>query len=112
MSNPFKPEDKAAEARSSYASDRREFLKMTGTSAAALGLMSITGSAVFAANTKASPDMSNGADNFYKSDKVTLQKVTFRNQYHMNVAGNLFVPKTFDRSKAHPALVVSHPMGP
>jgi fermentation-respiration switch protein FrsA (DUF1100 family) len=29
----------------------------------------------------------------------------------MNVAGNLFVPKTFDRSKVHPALVVSHPMG-
>ncbi|WP_425057956.1 hypothetical protein SCACP_25320 [Sporomusa carbonis] len=26
-------------------------------------------------------DMSNGADNFYKSDKVTMQKVTFKNQY-------------------------------
>ena len=26
-------------------------------------------------------DMSNGADNFYKSDKVTAQKVTFKNQY-------------------------------
>ena len=39
-------------------------------------------------------DMSNGADNFYKSDKVTAQKVTFQNQYKMNVAGNLFVPKT------------------
>jgi hypothetical protein len=28
-------------------------------------------------------DMSNGADNFYKSDKVTTQKVTFKNQYNM-----------------------------
>jgi hypothetical protein len=28
-------------------------------------------------------DMSNGADNFYKSDKVTAQKVTFKNQYVM-----------------------------
>ncbi|QOF82038.1 alpha/beta hydrolase [Variovorax sp. 38R] len=73
--------------------------------------MSITGHAALAANMKASPDVSNGADNFYKSDKVTLQKVTFKNQYQMNVVGNLFVPKTFDRSKAHPALVVSHPMG-
>ena len=33
-------------------------------------------------------DMSNGAANFYKSDKVTVQKVTFRNQYQMNVAGS------------------------
>jgi hypothetical protein len=34
--------------------------------------------------------MSNGANNFYKSDKVTVQKVTFKNQYQMYVAGNLF----------------------
>jgi hypothetical protein len=26
-------------------------------------------------------DMSNGADNFYTSDKVTVEKVTFNNQY-------------------------------
>jgi len=93
------------------ASDRREFLKIAGANAVALGFASITGTAAFAATTKERPDMSNGADNFYKSDQVTLQKVTFKNQYQMNVAGNLFVPKTFDRSKAHPALVVSHPMG-
>lgn len=55
--------------------------------------------------------MSNGADNFYKSDKVTAQNVTFKNQYQMNIAGNLFVPKAVDRNKAHPALVVGHPMG-
>ncbi|MCW2483662.1 hypothetical protein J5224_31930, partial [Candidatus Symbiopectobacterium sp. NZEC135] len=30
-------------------------------------------------------DLSKGADNFYKSDKVTQQKVTFKNQYQMNV---------------------------
>lgn len=35
-------------------------------------------------------DMSNGADNFYQSNKVTQQKVTFKNQYQMNVVGNLF----------------------
>ena len=46
--------------------------------------------------------MSNGADNFYKSDKVTLQKVTFKNQYHMTVAGNLFTPKTLNRARKVP----------
>ena len=34
-----------------------------------------------------------GADNFYKSDKVTTQKVTFKNQYNMQVVGTLFIPK-------------------
>ena len=39
-------------------------------------------------------DLSNGADNFYKSDKVTTQQVTFKNQYQMEVVGNLYVPKS------------------
>ncbi|MEG4087489.1 alpha/beta hydrolase [Microcoleus sp. POL10_C6] len=52
-----------------------------------------------------------GADNFYKSDKVTMQKVTFRNQYNIQVAGNLFIPKTLDRNAKNPAIVVGHPMG-
>ncbi len=56
-------------------------------------------------------DMSNGADNFYQSDKVTAQKVTFKNQYHMTVAGNLFVPKNLDRRTKNPAIIVGHPMG-
>ena len=56
-------------------------------------------------------EMSNGANNFYKSDEVTVQKVTFKNQYQMNVAGNLFVPKNLNRDTKHPAIVVGHPMG-
>ena len=56
-------------------------------------------------------NMSNGADNFYTSDKVTVQKVTFRNQYQMMVAGNLFIPKSLDRNARNPAIVVGHPMG-
>src|SRR3974390_1511153 len=56
-------------------------------------------------------DMSNGADNCYKSDKVTAQKVTFKNQYHMTVAGNLFIPKGMDLNTSHPAIIVGHPMG-
>ncbi len=51
------------------------------------------------------------ADNFYKSDKVTTQKVTFRNQYRMKVAGNLFVPKASHQNGKWPAIVVGHPIG-
>ena len=55
--------------------------------------------------------MSNGADNFYTSDKVTVQKVNFKNQYQMNVSGNLFIPKNVDAKTKSPAIVVGHPMG-
>lgn len=56
-------------------------------------------------------DMSKGADNFYKSDNVTQQKVTFKNQYQMNVVGNLFTPKTLNQNAKNPAIVIGHPMG-
>lgn len=52
-----------------------------------------------------------GADNFYKSDQVTMQRVTFRNQYNMQVVGNLFIPKDVDQNTNHPAIIVGHPMG-
>lgn len=55
--------------------------------------------------------MSNGAANFYTSDRVDSQKVTFKNQYQMNVAGNLFTPRGLDRSARTPAIIVGHPMG-
>ena len=56
-------------------------------------------------------DMSDGADNFYKSDKVTRQKVIFKNQYQMNVVGNLFMPKGMKQASKNPAIVIGHPMG-
>ncbi|MBX8484814.1 alpha/beta hydrolase [Pseudomonas cichorii] len=56
-------------------------------------------------------DMSNGANNFYKSDKVTTQKVTFDNQYKMKIAGNLFIPKDLGKNSKSPAIIVGHPMG-
>jgi len=55
--------------------------------------------------------MSHGADNFYQSTQVTLQKVTFNNQYQMKVAGNLFISNDMDRNATHPAIIVGHPMG-
>lgn len=56
-------------------------------------------------------DMSNGANNFYKSDRLTTEKVSFNNQYRMKVAGNLFIPKGLKPGVRYPAIVVGHPMG-
>jgi dienelactone hydrolase len=56
-------------------------------------------------------DMPTDANNFYKSDSVTVRKVTFTNQYQMRVAGNLFLPRNFDKNTKAAAIVVGHPMG-
>ena len=50
------------------------------------------------------------ADNFYKSDWVKVEKVSFSNQYKMKVAGNLFLPKTMKEGEKYPAIIVGHPM--
>ncbi len=51
------------------------------------------------------------ADNFYKSPTLTMEKVTFPNLYKMEMAGDLFLPAGFDKSKKYPAIIVGHPMG-
>ena len=91
--------------------DRRDFLKKAGTSAAAWGVLSATAGAAFAAGTQNAASMPQGADNFYKSARVNVQKVAFNNQYNMKVAGNLFTPRNLDRNKKGPAIIVGHPMG-
>src|SRR5687768_10364888 len=60
---------------------------------------------------KGAHEMPTGADNFYKSDKVTVQKVSFKNQYQMTVAGHLFLPRDRNKDAKLPAVVVGHPMG-
>ncbi|MEV1005415.1 alpha/beta hydrolase [Nonomuraea sp. NPDC050202] len=103
---------------------RRGLIRRAGVGAAVLGVLFSTGgtSAAAQASTSSVPaahaapnlppgDTSNGADNFYTSDQVTVQKVSFKNQYQMNVAGNLFVPKNVNRRTKNPAMVVGHPMG-
>lgn len=57
------------------------------------------------------PDLSDGADNFYTSDAVTRDEVSFPTLYGTKVAGNLFLPKDRAADAALPALVVGHPMG-
>ncbi|TIN15100.1 MAG: alpha/beta hydrolase, partial [Mesorhizobium sp.] len=93
-------------AQSSVDFGRRDLLKLTGAGVAALGAASL-----FNIPFAKAQDMSNGANNFYTSDRVTLEKIAFKSQYEMNVAGNLFIPKDLDRKARHPALVVGHPMG-
>ena len=78
---------------------------ISGWIAAILGGMLIMNTSVSA------QDMSGGADNFYQSDKVTMQKVTFENQYKMKVAGNLYLPENMDKNAKSPAIIVGHPMG-
>ena len=81
------------------------YLKMFKSIALRVILSTAGTSAVFAADRPAD------ADNFYRSDKVEVQKVTFKNQYKMNIAGNLYLPKDMDKSKKHAAIIVGHPMG-
>lgn len=56
-------------------------------------------------------DMSQGANNFYKSDQVTLQKVAFKNQYRMQIVGTLFLPRDRKSDAKYAAIIVGHPMG-
>jgi fermentation-respiration switch protein FrsA (DUF1100 family) len=56
-------------------------------------------------------DMSNGANNFYKSDRLIAEKVSFNNQYRMKIVGNLFLPKDRKPGVSYPAIIVGHPMG-
>lgn len=81
------------------------YLKMFKSISLGVILSTAGTSAVFAADRPAD------ADNFYRSDKVEVQKVTFKNQYKMNIAGNLYLPKDMDKSKKHTAIIVGHPMG-
>ncbi|WP_349984930.1 alpha/beta hydrolase [Stenotrophomonas sp. WHRI 8082] len=56
--------------------------------------------------------MPTGADNFYRSDDVTIEKVSFKNQYHMEVVGSLVRPTYPAATTGNlPAVIVGHPMG-
>lgn len=51
------------------------------------------------------------ADNFYKSDKVNVEKVSFPNLYKMKVGANLFLPRNMKPDEKRSAVIVGHPMG-
>ena len=52
-----------------------------------------------------------GADNFYKSSKVKVEAVSFKNQFDMKIAGNLYIPRDYKQGEKRAAIIVSHPMG-
>ncbi len=51
------------------------------------------------------------AANFYQTDKASVQHVSFKNQYDMLIAGNLYVPHGLNKSQKNAAIIVGHPMG-
>lgn len=101
---------------------RRGLRQLTGAGVTALALLAATACTTSQPTTNSAPavqpiadlesgDTSRGADNFYTSDRVTRQPVTFKNQYQMGVAGNLFIPKNLAPDAKTAAMVVGHPMG-
>ena len=78
-------------------------MKQLGMTAAIIGTMS--------AAPVLAQEIPADASNFYKSESVTVRQVTFPNQYNMNIAGNLFLPKNLDQKTKHAAIIVGHPMG-
>ncbi|KXG50464.1 uncharacterized protein PGRI_069550 [Penicillium griseofulvum] len=80
-------------------------MKIVGGSVAAFGM------AILHTMSATAQNMSYGADNFYRSDNVTVHKITFPSQYHTTIAGNLFTPNNLNPSASAPAIVVGHPMG-
>ncbi len=82
----------------------RGLIKTVGAGIAVAGVLATAGCSLserattslavsLAAPDLPSGDTSNGADNFYTSDRVTVQKVTFKNQYRMNVVGQPVRPQ-------------------
>lgn len=57
------------------------------------------------------PPIPAGADNFYASDRVTTQAVSFPSQFGLKVAANLHLPKDAAPGARLPAIIVGHPMG-
>lgn len=48
---------------------------------------------------------------FPQSDKVVVEKISFRNRYDITIVADLYTPKKLDRSQKHPAIVIGHPFG-
>lgn len=83
---------------------RRNLLKLTGVSVAALSVASIAGMPAFAQSSTEWDKV------FPKSEKIDHEKVTFTNRYGITLSGDLYLPK--DRADRRlPALAVSGPFG-
>lgn len=93
------------EEKTSPVAGRRAFLKMAGFGAAALGVLSANSGTVLAADTLA------WDKTFPRSALVTHEKVSFYNRLGIHLVADLYVPKSLDRTKRAPAIIVGHPFG-
>src|SRR5438552_12213986 len=73
--------------------------------AIALGVLVSTSGIAFAADSLA------WDKTFPQSNKVNHEKVSFNNRLGINLVGDLYIPKSIDRSKKSPAIIVGHPFG-
>jgi uncharacterized protein len=48
---------------------------------------------------------------FKLSDKVSMEKVHYKNKYGITIAGHMYTPKNMDNSKKYPAIIVGTPYG-
>lgn len=81
-------------------------MKTPGRSVAVLGM-----TAILNAMPAAAQNLSFGADNWYQSDIVTVQPITFQTQNNLTIAGNLFTQTNLSSIANQSAIVVGHPMG-
>ena len=51
------------------------------------------------------------ANNFYKSQALNMQQVSFKSVFDTKIAGNLYLPKQLEANKKYSAIIVAHPMG-
>ena len=52
-----------------------------------------------------------GYANFYLSESVTIQKISFKNPYGIEIAANLVLPNNDDQKHPLAAVIIGHPMG-
>jgi fermentation-respiration switch protein FrsA (DUF1100 family) len=76
-------------------------MKTTFSPIAAISMMTVS---------TVAQNFSFGADNFYRSNNVTLTPISFPTLYQSNIAGNIFVPHDLNRTNA-PAIIIGHPFG-
>lgn len=48
---------------------------------------------------------------FSVSDKVAIEKVTYKNRYDITIVADMYLSKEIDRSQRYAAIVVGHPFG-
>lgn len=81
------------------------------------GLQMLTAMALGLVLSTTGVDVASAADTlvwdktFPPSDKVTIEKVSYKNRFGITIAADLYLPKDIDKSKKYAALVIGTPYG-